>query len=73
MIQEFKKTWKKYTIGMIWVLGLLWPLLGIHPEGTLSFEKTFIVWSYIVAVTFVFFILNIMYKSGSLEFVTNPA
>ncbi len=73
MIQEFKKTWKKYTIGMLWVLALLWPLLGIHPDGTLSFEKTLTVWFYIVAITFVFFILNILHKSGSLDFITNPA
>ena len=24
---------------MLWLLGLLWPLLGIHPDGTLSFGK----------------------------------
>ena len=47
MIQEFKKIWKPYTIGLVWLLGLLWPLLGIHPDGTLSFSNTFTVWSYI--------------------------
>ncbi len=73
MIQEFKKTWKKYTIGMLWVLALLWPLLGIHPDGTLSFEKTFTIWLYIAAGTFILYILNTMHKSGNLEFITIPA
>jgi branched-chain amino acid transport system permease protein len=72
MIHEFKKAWKKYTIGMLWVLGLLWPLLGIHPDGTLSFEKTFTVWLYIFAVTLVCFILYLMNQSGSLRFFTTP-
>jgi hypothetical protein len=39
MIHEFKKVWKPYTIGLLWLLGLLWPLLGIHPDGTLSFGR----------------------------------
>ena len=51
MIQEFKKVWKPYTIGLLWLLGLLWPLLGIHPDGTLSFNETFTVWLYIAIGT----------------------
>ena len=72
MIQEFKKAWKTYTIGMVWLLGLLWPLLGIHPDGTLSFEKTLTVWGYILVVTFVCFILYIMNKSGNLSAIKTP-
>jgi hypothetical protein len=50
MIHEFKKVWKPYFIGLLWLLGLLWPLLGIHPDGTLSFGQplrsgsTFLPW-----------------------------
>jgi branched-chain amino acid transport system permease protein len=73
MIQEFKKVWKTYTIGMLWLLGLLWPLLGIHPDGTLSFAKTFTVWLYIFAGTLVCFILYVMNKSGNLSYVKKPA
>ncbi len=72
MIQEFKKTYKKYIIGMLWVLGLLWPLLGIHPDGTLSFGETFTLWLYILAGTFVFFLLSLMNKSSNLKIITNP-
>jgi len=58
---------------MLWLLGLLWPLLGIHPDGTLSFEKTVTVWLYILAGTFVCFILYIINSSGNFQFVTKPA
>ena len=72
MIQEFKKIWKGYTFGLLWLLGLLWPLLGIHPDGTLSFVKTLTVWLYIVAGISVCFFLYILNKSGALKVVTDP-
>ncbi len=72
MIQEFKKVWKPYTIGLLWLLGLLWPLLGIHPDGTLSFGNTFTVWLYIAAGTTICLLLYIMNKSGSLDAVSRP-
>lgn len=72
MIQEFKKVWKTYTIGMLWLLGLLWPLLGIHPDGTLSFERTLTVWLYILVVSFVCFILYVMNNAGALAVVKDP-
>jgi branched-chain amino acid transport system permease protein len=72
MIQEFKKIWKGYTLGLLWLLGLLWPLLGIHPDGTLSFVKTLTVWLYIVAGISVCFFLYILNKSGALKVVTDP-
>ena len=72
MIQEFKKIWKPYTIGMLWLLGLLWPLLGIHPDGTLSFAKTFTVWLYIFAGTAICLALYLMNKSGSLGVISSP-
>jgi branched-chain amino acid transport system permease protein len=72
MIQEFKKVWKAYTIGLLWLLGLLWPLLGIHPDGTLSFERTFTAWLYIVIGTFICLLLYILNKSGSLDAISRP-
>jgi len=72
MIQEFKKVWKPYTIGLLWLLGLLWPLLGIHPDGTLSFDETFTVWLYIAIGTTICLLLYVMNKSGSLDAVSRP-
>ncbi len=72
MIQEFKKVWKPYTIGLLWLLGLLWPLLGIHPDGTLSFDETFTVWGYIAIGTSICLLLYLMNESGSLDAVSRP-
>jgi branched-chain amino acid transport system permease protein len=70
MIREFKKIWKNYAIGLVWLMGLLWPLLGIHPDGTLSFGRAFTVWLYIAAASFVCLLLYILNKSGTLRPVT---
>ena len=56
----------------MWLLGLLWPLLGIHPDGTLSFDKTFTVWLYIAVGTSICLLLYLMNKSGSLDAVSRP-
>ena len=72
MIQEFKRVWKPYTIGMLWLLGLLWPLLGIHADGTLTFQKTVIVWLYLLVGTFVCLMIYLLNTSGYLKFVANP-
>jgi branched-chain amino acid transport system permease protein len=72
MIQEFKKIWKSYVIGLLWLMGIIWPLLGIHGDGTLSFGKAFTVWLYIAVGSFICLVIHIMNKSGSLEPVTTP-
>ena len=72
MIREFKKIWKSYTIGLLWLMGIIWPLLGIHADGTLSFGKAFSVWFYIAAGSFICLLLYIMEKSGALQPVTAP-
>jgi len=72
MIQEFKKVWKPYAMGMLWLLGLLWPMLGIHPDGTLTFQKTFTVWSYLLAGSFVCLMIYVMKAGGAMTFITNP-
>jgi branched-chain amino acid transport system permease protein len=41
--QESRKRWTSFGIGLIWLLIILWPLLGIKPEG-LEFASTFSVW-----------------------------
>jgi branched-chain amino acid transport system permease protein len=56
----------------LWLLGLLWPLLGIHPDGTLSFSNTFTVWSYIAIGVSICLLLYLMNKSGSLNAVSQP-
>ncbi len=72
MIQEFRKVWKSYAIGMLWLLGLLWPMTGIHSDGTLTFANTVTIWSYILAGSFVCLFIYVLNKGGSLSFVTDP-
>jgi len=64
MIQEFKKIWKSFTIGIFWLLGLLWPLLGIHADGTLSFRRTLTIWLYIVLISLACLVIYVMHQSG---------
>jgi len=71
MIHEYKKTLKNYVIGLLWLLGLLWPLLGIHPDGTLSFDRTFTTWLYIAAGSFICLLIYMLNKSGLLRPVGN--
>jgi len=73
MIRECKKVLKPFVLGLLWLLALLWPLLGIHPDGTLSFANAFQVWLYIAAVAFVCVFLYVLNKSGNLDFAARPA
>ncbi len=72
MIQEFKKVWKTYVIGLLWLMGLIWPLVGIHADGTLSFGKAFAIWSYITAGSLICLLIYILNKSGRLKPMTTP-
>lgn len=66
MIREFKKVWKVYALAMLWLLGLLWPMMGIHADGTLSFGRTFKVWSFILTGSFICLVLYVFNKSEML-------
>ena len=72
MIREFKKIWKPVTFGLIWLFGLLWPLLGIHEDGTLSFFNAFRVWLYVAIAIVIAAILHVANKSGALAVVKEP-
>lgn len=72
MILEFKKIWKPFAVGLVWFFLLLWPLLGIHADGHLSFDRTFKVWSYVAAAMLVLMLLYVANKSGALQGIKNP-
>ncbi len=72
MILEFKKIWKPFAVGLIWFFLLLWPLLGIHADGRLSFDRTFKVWLYVAAAMLILMLLYIANKSGALQGIKNP-
>jgi len=72
MIPESKALLKSYCIGIVWLLGLLWFLLGIGSDGTLSFGRTLRVWGYIFAFTAVVVTGVILHKQGLLSWIGTP-
>ena len=72
MIREFKKIGKIYVFGMLWLLGLIWPMVGIHKDGSLSFSRAFTIWGYVVAGTFICLLLYLLNKSGYLDKASRP-
>ena len=58
---------------MLWLFGLLWPLLGIHPDGTLSFANAFTVWFYIFAATFLILVAVVFHKQGWLNWISHSS
>ena len=72
MTPESKKAWTSLAIGLGWFFVILWPLLGIKPEG-LEFARTFGVWARVtVAVVFIFILWRLK-LAGRLDFVAKPA
>lgn len=70
-IHESKRLWLACGVGLVWFLLLLWPLLGIKPEG-LEFASTFKVFGYVaVAAVFVMFFYQVK-EAGYLDMVGTP-
>ena len=72
MTPASKKLWKNYAIGLIWFFALLWPLLGIHADGTITFKNAVTVWLYVLAATLVIMLLMTLRKVGALQGVAAP-
>ena len=72
MTPASKKLWKNYAIGLIWFFALLWPLLGIHADGTITFKNAVVVWLYVLAATLVIMILISLRKVGALQGAADP-
>jgi branched-chain amino acid transport system permease protein len=64
MTPASKRLWKHYAIGLVWFFGLLWPLLGIHADGTLSFKNAVTVWLYVFGVTLIIMVVAMLQKAG---------
>jgi len=72
MTPASKNLLKHYGIGLVWFLGLLWPLLGIHADGTITFKNALMVWLYVFGATLVILVLVMLRKAGLLAFVFKP-
>jgi branched-chain amino acid transport system permease protein len=64
MTPASKRLWKHYAIGLVWFFGLLWPLLGIHEDGTLSFKNAVTVWLYVFGVTLIIMVVAMLQRAG---------
>jgi branched-chain amino acid transport system permease protein len=72
MTPESKRTYILFAVGLAWFFLLLWPLLGIKPEG-LNISKAFSVWYKVaLAAGFVLAVYQIR-KAGFLGFIERPA
>jgi branched-chain amino acid transport system permease protein len=71
-IRESKRLWLACGVGLVWFLILLWPMLGIKPDG-LEFATTFKVFGYVaVAAIFIMFFYQVK-EAGYLDSVGKPA
>jgi len=70
-IRGSKKLWTGCAVGLVWFLILLWPMLGIKPEG-FEFAATFKVFGYVaVAAVFVLFFYQVK-EAGYLDAAGKP-
>ncbi len=69
--QESKSVWIGLGIGLIWFLILLWPLLGIKPEG-LEFGRTWYVFIRVAIAALIFVTFYQLKERGSLDSVLTP-
>ena len=67
MTPASKKLWKNYAIGLIWFFALLWPLLGIHADGTITFGNAAAVWIYVLAASLLVMLLVALRRVEALK------
>lgn len=63
--------WISLGIGLVWFYFLLWPLMGIRPEG-LSFGESFAVWWKVALTAIILFGIHRMKENGHFGFVERP-
>ncbi len=71
MTHAFKKVFKTWAIAMAWFYLLLWPLMGIKPEG-LFFRDSLRIWGLVAACSAVCVLLWLLKERGHLSFATRP-
>lgn len=66
------KLWLGYGVAMAWFYLLLWPLLGIKPDG-LQFADSFAVWIKVAVASAILVVLYQLKQGGLFRFVETPA
>ena len=72
MTPVFKKMFKSYGIGLVWFFALLWPLLGIHADGSITFKNAIMVWLYVFGASLIILAFMLLKRAGLLSFMTAP-
>ena len=70
-IPASRKLWLGYAVAMIWLYVLLWPLIGIKPEG-LEFAASTEIWAKLAAVSALLLALWQLAQRGVFGFVSRP-
>jgi branched-chain amino acid transport system permease protein len=63
---------KYYAIGLVWLLCLLWPLLGIHGDGRITFRETAIVWLYVAGGSSILLAVYLLHRARLLRWLSRP-
>lgn len=71
MTRGSSKAWIALGVGLVWFYLILWPLMGITPEG-LQFIPSLVVWLKVAAAAFVLVSLHQLQTAGDLEFIGKP-
>ncbi len=66
------RVWMLFALAMGWLFLLLWPLLGIHPDGSLTFAEAFSVWWKIALAALFGFVIHRLSRAGVFDPVTRP-
>ena len=68
----FKKLWLTFALASVWFYVILWPLMGIKPEG-LEFQSSFLVWIKVVAAAAILLVIYQLHHLGAFSFFERPA
>ena len=71
-IPASRKLWLGYAVAMLWLYVLLWPLIGIKPEG-LEFATSTEIWAKLAVVSAILLALWQLKQRGVFDFVSRPA
>jgi len=66
------RVWLLFAMAMAWLFLLLWPLLGIGPDGSLTFGEAFAVWWKIALAALACFVIHRLSRAGVFEPLTRP-
>lgn len=66
------KLWLGYGLAMVWFYFLLWPLMGIKPDG-LEFQSSLAVWVKVAAASAVLLAFYQFKQGGAFRFMEKPA